>query len=148
MDGSRGKTTLAGGLFAALTGKAATTTAPPCIISRLTQIPVKAGSGVTMVACGEDFSLAMSRSGNCYSTGAGVFGIHGLGTGDSTDSEELKDRWEFLSVGQSAAGFFASGEVRQLVVGEYHCAAVDSQGRLFLWGRNTAGECGVNPALQ
>jgi alpha-tubulin suppressor-like RCC1 family protein len=60
-----------------------------------------------MVACGEDFSLALSRSGNVYSTGAGNFGIHGCG--DSVENgEDLKDRWAFSQIGAGDSGFFAN----------------------------------------
>jgi alpha-tubulin suppressor-like RCC1 family protein len=49
------------------------------VYSRFTEVEIKAVSGITMIAAGEDFSLAMSRSGNLYSTGSGKYGIHGLG---------------------------------------------------------------------
>jgi len=75
-----------------------------------------------MVACGEDFSLALSRSGNVYSTGAGDFGIHGCG--DALD--ELKDRWAFNHIGAGDSGFFANIEIKQLQVGEHHAGGIDS----------------------
>jgi alpha-tubulin suppressor-like RCC1 family protein len=38
-------------------------------------------------------------------------------------------------------------ELRSLSVGEHHCAAIDDKGRCFMWGKNTFGECGVDPEI-
>jgi len=62
-------------------------------VPQFTQIPIQAASGITALACGEDFSLALSRSGNVYSTGLGDYGIHGIGMGET--EAELADRWAF-----------------------------------------------------
>ena len=37
--------------------------------------------------------------------------------------------------------------MRSLSVGEHHCAAIDDKGRCFMWGKNTFGECGVDPEI-
>jgi hypothetical protein len=37
--------------------------------------------------------------------------------------------------------------ISQIAAGEAHCAALDSNGQVFLWGRNTYGECGEKPEV-
>lgn len=56
-----------------------------------TACPITIASPIIQIACGDDFSLLLSQSGNVYSTGCGRLGIHGQGD----HQEELGDRSTF-----------------------------------------------------
>ena len=51
----------------------------PCslLYAEFTAVPLESASGIIQLECGDDFTLALSQSGNVYSTGSGAFGIHG-----------------------------------------------------------------------
>lgn len=105
----------------------------------LTQVPLSSANIYTQIACGEDFTLLLTTSGNVLSTGNGSFGLHCL--------SHFKDRAEFASVGSETlnGGFFESSGIKQISAGESHCAALDKHGQVYLWGRNFYGECGERP---
>jgi alpha-tubulin suppressor-like RCC1 family protein len=85
----------------------------------LTQVPIGAVNVYCQLACGEDFTLLLTSTGNVLSTGSGSFGLHCL--------ENFKDRTEFASVGSETlnGGFFESLGIKQIAAGEAHCAALD-----------------------
>ena len=117
---------------------------PPCnlLYSTFTHVPLSSASGITQVCCGNDFSVALSASGNVYTTGCGANGIHGMG------QDDLASRYRFAPVGASISapddgGFFKTRQIRYVSAGENHCGAIDSNGTAFMWGQNTSGQCGV-----
>lgn len=63
-------------------------------------IPLQSASGIIQISCGDNFSVALSASGNIYSTGHGGYGIHGAG------SDDLSSRFQFSPVGTGSEGFF------------------------------------------
>jgi E3 ubiquitin-protein ligase HERC2 len=107
----------------------------------LTNVPVASGFGFCQLACGDDFSLLLTSNGNVLSTGSGAMGQHCM--------DGLKQRNEFLPVGSETAkgGSFDGIHVVQIAAGEAHCAALDTAGKVYLWGRNTYGECGEKPEI-
>ena len=103
-------------------------------------MPLQSASGLIQVACGEDFSLALSAGGNVYSSGNGKFGVHGCG------SDDLGNRYAFVPIGGTQGvddGFFKQKQIKYITAGESHCGAVDAQGGVYTWGLNQDGQCGV-----
>ena len=111
---------------------------PPCnlLYPTFTHVPLPSASGIIQLACGDDFSLAVSASGDVFSCGNGQFGIHGCGT------DELENRYQFTPIGTddgSGAGFFKARQIRYVSAGEKHCGAIDAQGTALTWGLNSSG---------
>ncbi|CDW78489.1 UNKNOWN [Stylonychia lemnae] len=69
------------------------------------------------IACGNEFTLALSNEGDIYSTGSGEFNIHGIAQTSS-----------IVLINSS----------------ERNCAAIDNDGRAYVWGDNSHFQCG-NP---
>ena len=69
---------------------------------------------ILQVACGDDFSLALSEDGNVFSTGFGKYGIHGMGT----NSEETANRFSFEQIGSKLNGFFKQKIICYISAGE------------------------------
>ena len=88
----------------------------------LTQVPIGPANVYCQIACGEDFTLLLTASGNVLSTGSGAFGLHCL--------DHFKNRSEFASVGSDTlnGGFFESLGVKLIAAGEAHCAALNKHG--------------------
>ena len=113
---------------------------PPCnmLYPTLTHVPLQSATGIIQLACGDQYSLALSAGGNVYSTGNGRFGIHGYGT------DELTNRYQFAPIGtDDGVGFFKQRQIRYISAGEGHAGAIDAQGTAFTWGLNANSQCGV-----
>lgn len=82
------------------------------------------------VAAGSAHSLALTSCGNVYSAGQGTFGA--LGHGVSEDLMEFK----------LLRGLFGFGVI-QVECGEFHSAALTSEGGVWTWGRGKHGQLGL-----
>ena len=86
------------------------------------------------VACGPLFSAVVARNGEVHTWGSGRGGELGLG--------DRRDRYVPRRVG---AGSLAGGQVQVLDVqcGGHHCAALDTEGRVHVWGTGADGQLGL-----
>ena len=112
---------------------------PPCnqLYPQMAHMPLQSASGIIQVACGDNFTIALSASGNIYSTGHGGYGIHGAG------ADELASRYQFAPVGHGGEGYFKARQIKYISAGENHCGAIDANGNAYTWGLNASGQCGV-----
>ncbi|KAJ3095597.1 hypothetical protein HK100_005775 [Physocladia obscura] len=93
------------------------------------------GLPICKIACGNNFSMALTSSGNVYSWGSNESGQLGLGTKTSLHSPTLIKT--------------LSGIVN-ISLGASHCAAIDFNGNCFLWGDGSFGQIafvGVSSAI-
>ncbi|CAM6124002.1 unnamed protein product [Calypogeia fissa] len=81
------------------------------------------------VACGSAHTLALTGSGDVYSFGQGAFGALG------------HDSKEDVTVPLLLGTLWGLGIV-QIACGEYHSAALSSDGQVFTWGRGKYGQLG------
>ena len=86
---------------------------------------------VCQVACGGEFSLALTTTNQVYSWGRGQ--EHQLGLGYATQCQ---------SEPQLIAAL-AALEVTKIAAGDEHAAAIVANGHLFTWGSNESGKLGL-----
>lgn len=84
------------------------------------------------VSTGSYHSLALNSSGQVYAWGKNDSGQ--LGNGTVTDSN--------LPVAVSTVGALSGKTVIAIAAGEWHSLALTSDGRVFSWGKNHAGQLG------
>jgi alpha-tubulin suppressor-like RCC1 family protein len=95
-----------------------------------TSQPVQAfGGGVTKIAAGASFSLALTDNGDVYGWGNNWYGQLG------DDSS-----WKFLSPKRI---WSLGGVTTQIAAGFGHSIALKSDGTVWTWGRNEDGELGI-----
>lgn len=85
------------------------------------------------VAVGLAHSLVLMEDGSVWSFGCGEHGR--LGHGDGAELRSPK-RIECLSTSHNV-------HIAHICCGAYHCCAISGNGRLFCWGKNTEGQCGL-----
>ena len=88
---------------------------------------------IVQVVAGLHFTLALTAGHDVFSTGKS----------EANGSDE--NRNSFMSVGQNEQPFFKQKHVQYIAAGEQHCAAIDSNGNCYLWGKNSNGQCGISP---
>lgn len=94
-----------------------------------------------LVACGGSFTLALDVLGRVHAWGKNAVGQ--LGDGSITDRSVpvMVDR-------TSAKSSLFSATVVAVACGDQHCAALDSDGALHLWGGNGSGQLGDGTRAQ
>lgn len=100
----------------------------------LTQITVSYSLSCTQVAAGRKHVLALMQGGFVLSWGMGYFGQ--LGHGDETS-------WEQPRLVHGLKPNELGAPVISLSSGAHHCAALTSEGRIFMWGLNRNAQCGT-----
>nr|CEL65798.1 TPA: regulator of chromosome condensation (RCC1) repeat-containing protein [Neospora caninum Liverpool] len=100
------------------------------------------------VACGRDFTLALTTDGQLFSWGSNRFGCLGTSSFVSTSIPEAIDMGVFAVAvscfeGASPAVDFVIAEIR---CGPDQCAALSDEQILWVWGRGASGELGLSPA--
>ena len=86
---------------------------------------------ISMIACGEDFSLFLGFNGCIWCAGKNDFGQLGLGVNISESTEAC------LIASLQGIPF------QQIAVGSWHSFAVSTSGTVFGWGRNDHGQLGL-----
>ena len=89
----------------------------------------------TQLACGRKHILALMEGGFVLSWGIGYFGQLGHGDDNSWDNPKMIHALEPSRLGM---------RVTQIVCGGSHSGAVTDSGRVFMWGLNKSGQCGVS----
>ena len=98
-----------------------------------TSTPVQtsvAGTNWRQVACGSSFSAAVKTDGTLWTWGYGVYGQ--LGNNSTTTSS--------TPVQTALTGT----NWKQVACGDYHAAAIKTDGTLWSWGGNSSGQLGNN----
>ena len=99
-----------------------------------------AGKLIRQVACGGNFTLALSEEGEVFAWGKGSSGA--LGTGSYQD--EVAPKKIMLDQIRSEAGLHLVEEkARYIAAGERHSLAVSQSGKLYAWGNNDFGQLGI-----
>lgn len=89
-------------------------------------------------------TFALSAAGILYACGANASGQ--LGQGDTT----ARNYFSSIRFGASAATNKAivSFDITTSETGLFHCAAIDTDGQVWVWGYNAQGQLGLNDAVQ
>jgi hypothetical protein len=93
---------------------------------------------VVQVACGSDFTLAISQNGDVYSWGYGERGQLGHGQEDDESPQRSPRRIEALR-----EKIDTYGRVTQVACGEAHVLALTEHASVIAWGESGMGQCGV-----
>ena len=112
-------------------GSTATTAATPVAVN---MSGVLAGKKIIQIAAGYAYSLALASDGTVYAWGANAYGQ--LGNGLTTNSN--------VPVAVVASGAIANKKIVQITAGYYHSLALASDGTVYAWGYNNAGQLGNN----
>ncbi|MEO8805254.1 MAG: choice-of-anchor D domain-containing protein [Burkholderiaceae bacterium] len=95
-------------------------------------------SGVTAVAGGTDFSLALKRDGTVWAWGAN-------GDGRLGNNSTVPSPFPVQVVGASGAGLLTG--VTAIAAGRYHALALKNDGTVWAWGANGDGRLGNNSTV-
>ncbi|RYG43459.1 hypothetical protein EON79_16935, partial [bacterium] len=126
-----------------------------------TNVPLAAASGVTDVAAGEYYSLAL-KDGGVIGWGSNDYGVMNIPASaqsgvttiasGSYHSLALKDggviAWGMNVVGSTIVPVAAQSGVKAMAIGYLHNLALKEDGSVVAWGWNAKGQCDVPAAAQ
>jgi RCC1 and BTB domain-containing protein len=95
------------------------------------------GVNITQIACGEDFSLAVTQQGEVLSWGRNTEGQLARTILSSFSSPEFDSEPKRVVFEESP------GEITQLVCGWGHVLLLNTQGQVFSWGACLHGQLGI-----
>jgi alpha-tubulin suppressor-like RCC1 family protein len=105
----------------------------------LTKLEVRYPIKCTQVAAGRKHMLMLMEGGHVMSLGIGYFGQLGLGSEESFDIPEIIKSLEPKAIGSP---------VVRIACGGCHSGVVTEEGRVFMFGLNRQGQCGMGPKSQ
>jgi alpha-tubulin suppressor-like RCC1 family protein len=88
------------------------------------------GEKILMVAVGDRFSILLRSNNTVWSTGYNLYNQLGDGTGSNQP------------VPVPVLGIPGSAKIEQICAGQYNAAALDSTGRVYIWGYNVNANLG------
>ena len=103
--------------------------------------PPFGGERVSIVACGEMHTIALTVTGRAWSTGFNYFGQLGLGDGISRYNFNEIVNENFAKYGKHNC------QVVNVVAGESYSILLCQNGNLFSCGRNSSGELGIGDLI-
>ena len=113
----------------------------PRAVSCLSHVPLRA------VACGEDWTLFVSRAGEVYACGEGGCGQLGVGRVSSL-LNPVRVSLEEAAGGQgSGSGGDIDTRCEELALGKAHVLLRTASGHVFTWGLNASGQLGLGDTL-
>jgi alpha-tubulin suppressor-like RCC1 family protein len=105
------------------------------VMPRLTHIEILYPLKCVQVACGRKHILALMDGGFVLSWGVGYFGQLGHGDDSSWDSPRMVHSLEPRVLG---------ARVIKVVCGGSHSGCLTHNGRVYMWGLNKSGQCGLS----
>jgi len=91
------------------------------------------GKKMVYVSSGYEHTIALDSDGRAYAWGVGEEGR--LGNASGTNS--------MVPVYVYSLGILAGKKITKVAAGCYHSLALDSEGRVYSWGRNAEGQLGI-----
>ncbi|XP_050224431.1 PH, RCC1 and FYVE domains-containing protein 1 isoform X2 [Mercurialis annua] len=88
------------------------------------------GTNICQVACAHSMTVALTVSGQVYTTGCAVYGQAGNPCSISS------------KIPVHADGDIKNSHVEQIACGSHHVAALSSSGEVYTWGKGTNGQLG------
>lgn len=92
---------------------------------------VKSVENVVQIAGGKDHILALDKKGIVYAWGNGQHFQLG---------RKILERHRLSALEPHAFGLY---NIKYIASGDFHCFAIDTENRVFSWGLNQFGQCGV-----
>jgi len=102
---------------------------------RTTPYQITSLTGITMIAAGQQFVLALRSDGSVWAWGKNSTGQ----LGDNTTSQRASP----IQVKNTAGTGFLGG-ITAVAAGGFHSLAVSTTGAAFAWGKNANGQVGIN----
>ena len=90
---------------------------------------------ITAIACGSGHSIAIDENGNVWAWGNNL--MRQLGNGSTTDSSTP------INISAPVASPINNVKITDITCGQYHNMAIDENGNVWAWGRNTSGQLGL-----
>ncbi len=103
---------------------------------RLAQVPELVDRGYSAVAAGSLHTLALKSNGELYSFGANGNGQLGVASNENCTGSAV--------VACSTTRRLVGASFASIAAGTLHSAAIKSDGSLWMWGDNSAGQLGVS----
>lgn len=100
-----------------------------------------AGEEVVDVVCSQKHTLALTKDGRLFATGAGDFGR--LGRGDTADEVEFEEVDYFQEARDSILRPDEPTTIVKVGAGGHYSAAMSDSGELWVWGQNDRGQLGL-----
>lgn len=113
---------------------------PEAVERRVSAISAEGARGVKAVDLGENHGCVILSDGGVVCWGLGANGR--LGTGNTNNVENLNAATRVTALNGTVGNRAIS-----LSTAFNHSCAVRSDGRVFCWGLNNQGQCGVSPAV-
>ena len=104
------------------------------VYTKLTRIEVRYPLKCLTIAAGRKHMLMLMEGSHVLSMGIGYFGQLGHGNDESFDAPELVKQLEPTALGS---------RVTKIACGGSHSGVVTEDGRVFMFGLNKQGQCGV-----
>ncbi|PFH33051.1 hypothetical protein BESB_082500 [Besnoitia besnoiti] len=127
----------------------AVTAAIPTLVS----VPGEPAARFKQVACGRDFTLALTTEGHVFAWGSNAFGCLGASDFRSRSRPQAIDSAAFSVAVAQFRGFeddarieIEPAKITEIRCGPDQCAALSEEQNLWVWGRGTSGELGLPPA--
>ncbi|OBA20556.1 RCC1/BLIP-II protein [Metschnikowia bicuspidata var. bicuspidata NRRL YB-4993] len=86
---------------------------------------------IVQLATGKDHVLALDAKGIVYAWGNGQ---------QSQLGRKILERHKFTALQPHTFGLY---DIKYIASGDFHCFAIDSNGKVFAWGLNQYGQCGI-----
>jgi len=94
-----------------------------------TYCPIPSIKNIVDMSCGNDYSISLDDKGNVFAWGSNKYGCLG-------SNNPLYDEWEPVIVSSITEAIY-------IVAGPNHCAAIDRQGKVYMWGAANHGQLGL-----
>jgi alpha-tubulin suppressor-like RCC1 family protein len=104
------------------------------------------GNKVLHAACGAQYSLLLTSTGQMTSCGAAEWGQ--LGTGDPAKLSESFEGNPICSTLTPLRGFKPNDVLADVCAGYAFAVAVTENGEMYLWGNNNHGQCSLGSQLK
>lgn len=109
-------------------------------------LSTSSGTKVLHAACGAQYSLLLTSTGQMISCGAAEWGQ--LGTGDPAKLSESFEGTPICSTLTPLRGFKPNDVLADVCAGYAFAVAVTENGEMYLWGNNNHGQCSLGSQLK
>ena len=107
-----------------------------------TKVEALSGIGVTQLSCGMYHTLALTEAGEVYSCGFGGSFFNGAGGLGHGNRKQLNEPTKLAGFGHGEGQAVCTN----VSAGGYHSVALDTEGRVWTWGRGEWGRLGHDDA--
>mmetsp|Transcript_24849 Transcript_24849/g.22031 ORF Transcript_24849/g.22031 Transcript_24849/m.22031 type:complete len:102 (+) Transcript_24849:2548-2853(+) len=96
---------------------------------------------IVSVVCGGLHTLALTKSGHCYSWGRGEGGQLGIHFDKLTHDQKKNEL--YLLIPMKVGGAIENVKIIQVACGDAHSLALSQNGQVYGWGYTNSGQLGL-----